>query len=281
MARFSCVSGAERAKSQEENRHADCSNENSDDKRRYDYSREFLFHGQTVTMKGNLRNGTVGAARYRLLARFRAAIFDFDETIIDLEEQHTIASIELCREMGSDYFQMSESFRHGSGKRVIDDVRDLRQHFGWQEPVDQLLVLRQKHFDQACIDSDLKLLRGAERLIRDLHAQGKMLAVTSSAVRASIEAILERFDLLRLFTLIVDGSEVTQPKPDPEPYVLTAQKLGLPATGCVVFEDSTVGVQSAKAAGLFCVGVRNPNAKMKQDLSPADIVVESFESLKP
>jgi beta-phosphoglucomutase len=231
-------------------------------------------------MKGNLRNGTVEAGRYRLLARFRAAIFDFDETIIDLEEQHTIASIELCRAMGNDYFEMSEGFRHGSGKRVIDDVRDLRQHFGWQQPVDELLALRQKHFDRACIDSDLNLLPGAESLIRDLHARGKTLAVTSSAVRASIEAILERFDLRRLFKLIVDGSEVSQPKPHPEPYLLTAKKLGLPPAACVVFEDSSVGVQSAKAAGMFCVGVRNLNAKTKQDLTLADLVVDSLESFR-
>jgi beta-phosphoglucomutase len=231
-------------------------------------------------MKPSFRNGSVEAGRYRLLARFRAAIFDFDETIIDLEEQHTIASIELCQGMGNDYFEMGEDFRHGSGKRVIDDVRDLRQHFGWQQPVEQLLALRQKHFDQACRDSSLQLLPGVEGFIRDLHARGKTLAVTSSAVRASIEPILQRFDLLHLFTLVVDGSEVTQPKPHPEPYLLTAKKLGLRPAECVVFEDSTVGVQSAKAAGMFCVGVRNPNAKTKQDLSPADLVVESFESLR-
>ena len=211
---------------------------------------------------------------------FIAAIFDFDETIIDLEEQHTTASVKLSEAMGSDYFQMSEEFRHGSGKRVIDDVRDLRRHFGWTKDVDELLVLRQKYFDESCRTTDLRLLPGVEKFIRELHAAGKTLAVTSSAVRSSIEAVLDRFDLLRPFTLIVDGSEVTQPKPHPEPYLLTASKLGLSPKMCVVFEDSTVGVQAAKAAGMYCVAVRNPNAKTHQDLTPADLVVDSFESLR-
>ena len=271
MAFLSRVSGAERTKRQNQNGHADCCDDDSDDESWNDEAGELRIHRATLTMNSPHRN---------LPADFRAAIFDFDETIIDLEEQHTTASVRLCEAMGSDYFEMPEAFRHGSGKRVIDDVRDLRKHFGWTKPVHELLALRQKHFDESCRTSDLQLLPGVEAFIRQLHDRRKTLAVTSSAVRSSIEAILERFDLLSLFTLIVDGSEVAQPKPHPEPYLLTARKLGLPPQACVVFEDSTVGVQAAKAAGMYCVGVRNPHAKMPQDLGPADLVVDSFESFR-
>ena len=262
---------AECPESQHENRHADSSDDESYAQRRNDEPREFRIHASTLAMNSPHRN---------LPSDFRAAIFDFDETIIDLEEQHTVASIKLCQAMGSDYFEMSEEFRHGSGKRVIDDVRDLRNHFGWAKPVDELLKLRQLHFDESCRSSELELLPGVEEFIRELQQRGTTLAVTSSAVRSSIEAILDRFDLLRLFAVIVDGSEVTQPKPHPEPYLLTARKLSLPPATCVVFEDSTVGVQAAKAAGMFCVGVRNPKAKTRQDLTPADLVVDSFEKLR-
>ena len=106
-----------------------------------------------------------------------------------------------------------------------------------------------------------------------------MAAVTSSSVASSIDAILRRTGIRDLFAIIVDGGEVTHPKPHPEAYLLTASKLGVEPRRCVVFEDSTVGVRAAKNAGMYCVAVRNPNAKSVQDLGPADVVVDSFEAL--
>lgn len=115
-----------------------------------------------------------------------AAIFDFDETMIDLEPQHTSASVELCRSFGDDYATLPESWRHGSGRRVIDDVQDLRVHFGWQKPVDEIFALRQSFFDRACAEAPLELMAGVEESVRALHAAGIVLAITSSAVRGSI-----------------------------------------------------------------------------------------------
>ncbi|MBK5259022.1 MAG: HAD family phosphatase [Thermoanaerobaculia bacterium] len=212
-------------------------------------------------------------------ARLDAAIFDFDETIIDLEAQHTAAAAMLCRDYGSDYLEMPEEFRHGSGRRVIDDIRDLREYFGWSATLDQLAAVRLDHFDEACRSGPLALMPGVERAIRTLKDAGVPLAITSSAVRSSIEAILERFDLRKDLALIVDGSEVAQPKPHPEPYLVTASKLRAEPANCLVFEDSSVGVVSAKDAGMCCVAVRNPRALSLQDLSAADLVVESFDAI--
>lgn len=208
-----------------------------------------------------------------------AAIFDFDETIIDLEPQHSYASEALCREMGSDYAAMPEEFRFGSGRRVIDDVRDLREFFGWREDIDTLITIRQRYFDAACASADVTLMPGVAQTVGALRARGVTLAITSSAVRNAIEMILRRFDLLSAFALIVDGSEVSRGKPDPEAYILTAMKLGVPPAACIVFEDSTVGVAAAKAAGMYCIAVRNPRALMPQNLESADLVVHSFEDL--
>jgi beta-phosphoglucomutase len=210
---------------------------------------------------------------------FRAAIFDFDETMIDLERQHTRASIDLCEALGSDYMTMPEVFRKGSGRRVIDDVREQRAFFGWKQPVDELFELRQRFFDAALEAADLELMPGVEKTVRELHAAGLTLAITSSAVGSSIERVLGRFHLRDFFTVIVDGSEVTRGKPDPEAYLVTARKLGVNPEECVVFEDSTVGVAAAKAAGMYCIAVRNPRAQMRQDLDAADEVVDSFEKL--
>jgi beta-phosphoglucomutase len=238
--------------------------------------------------------------------RVAAAIFDFDETMIDLEPQHTFAFEALCREMNADYLQMPESWRCSSGRRVIDDVRDLRRFFGWSKPVDELFAIRQQHFDDACRTAPLELLPGVEQTVRALQALGACaeerlpqaetsartsatnaaggaglaLAITSSAVGGSIDSILRRLGMRDAFALIVDGSRVTHGKPDPEAYLLTASLLGVAPRACIVFEDSHVGVAAAKAAGMYCIAVRNPHAQLPQDLGSADVVLDSFEQFE-
>jgi len=208
-----------------------------------------------------------------------AAIFDFDETIIDLEPQHAAAHEALCRAMGSDFVRMPESFRTVSGRRIIDEIRDMRAFFGWREGEEELMALRQRVFDDVCCTSPLELMPGVATAIRDLHDLGIPLAIASSAVGSSIDILLRRFELRDCFDLIVDGSEVVDGKPDPAAYLLTAKKLDVDSRNCVVFEDSQVGVLAAKGAGAYCVAIRNPRAQNEQDLSAADVVLGSFEEL--
>lgn len=202
-----------------------------------------------------------------------AVIFDFDETIVDLEPQHTAAYEALCRELGSDYTSMPESFRLGSGRRIIDDIREMRAHFGWTQSEEELFAIRQKFFDDICARAAIEPMPGVRETIETLAARGFTLAITSSSVRASIEALLVRLGLRDPFALIVDGSEVVHGKPDPEAYLLTARKLGVNPEECVVYEDSHVGVVAAKRAGMYCIAVRNPRAQTAQDLSAADVVL--------
>ncbi len=206
----------------------------------------------------------------------KAALFDFDQTMIDLEPQHTAASAELCREMGSDYEQLPEWIRFESGRRILDEIGEMRAIFGWTAPADELLAKRQRYFRAACERSPLVLLPCVEKVVRALQQQGLILAVTSSAVGPEIDAILRRFGLRDAFATIVDGSMVTHAKPHPEAYLVTAEALGVAPGECIVFEDSRVGVLAAKAAGMFCVAVRAAHARLPQDVSAADRIVGSF-----
>lgn len=214
------------------------------------------------------------------VSRFSAAIFDFDETMIDLEAQHTSASKLLCRALGAEYERMPEEYRKGSGRRIIDDIDEMRAFFGWSQPAGELFAMRQRYFDEALRKDALTLMPGVTRTIDALGQAGLRLAITSSAVRSSIESVLRRFDLAGRFERIVDGSEVHRGKPDPEAYLVTASRLGLPPERCLVFEDSTVGVQAAKAAGMYCVAIRNPRAQIRQELDAADVVLDSFVSFR-
>ncbi len=213
------------------------------------------------------------------MRQISAAIFDFDETIINLEPQHSAAHDALCRAMGNEYSQMPASYREVSGRRIIDDIRGMRAFFHWKTSEEELMAMRRPMFDDICRTAELHLMPGAERTIRTLNEMKIPLAIATSAVGPSVDILLRRFGLRDCFRLIVDGSEVVIGKPDPQACLLTAEKLGVEARECVVFEDSHVGVVAAKRAGAYCVAVRNPDAKVRQDLSEADVVLESFEQL--
>jgi beta-phosphoglucomutase-like phosphatase (HAD superfamily) len=219
-----------------------------------------------------------------------AVLFDFDETMIDLEPQHDAAHRALCRAMGSDYDALPESFRFSSGRRLIDDIREMRAHFGWNVPEEALWAIRHGAFLEQCRASRLELMPGVARVVRELHERGVRLAITTSAAADAIDEILRRFPIdadpghssrtLRdCFERIVDGSEVARGKPDPEAYLLTARRLGVDPRDCIVFEDSEAGVLAAKNAGMYCIAIPNPRARTRQDLRAADQVAGSFEEI--
>lgn len=209
----------------------------------------------------------------------RAAIFDFDETMVQLEEQHGSASAALAREQGDEYLRLPESFRHRSGYRVIDDVDEMKSFFGWKAPLDTLHARRQALFLDECARGEIELLPGVERVVRHLTARGLTLGIASSGSGESIRRILERLGLDGCFSAVVAGEDVARGKPDPEPYQTAASRLGIRPDECIVFEDSSVGVRSASAAGCFVVGVRNPNAATRQHLDGADLVVEGMDQV--
>jgi beta-phosphoglucomutase len=77
------------------------------------------------------------------------------------------------------------------------------------------------------------------------------------------------------FDVILGEEDATRGKPDPEGYLLAAERLGVPPGECVVIEDAPVGVDAAKRGGMRCVGVSRD--RPREALAKADLVVESLE----
>jgi HAD superfamily hydrolase (TIGR01509 family) len=198
---------------------------------------------------------------------------------VNLEAQHNAAAEALCRENGSDYLAMPESFRNSSGRRVVDEVDEMRRFFGWQRETAALYARRQELFLESCRSAALLPMPGVLDAIRALHGRGLLLGIASSGIGRSIEEILLRLGVRHLFTAIVAGEQVEHGKPHPETYLTAARLLGVDPGHCLVFEDSSVGVRSARAAGMVCVAVRNAGAQIRQDLSAANLEVGGFEEL--
>ncbi|MHB8575772.1 MAG: HAD family hydrolase, partial [Dehalococcoidia bacterium] len=103
-----------------------------------------------------------------------------------------------------------------------------------------------------------KLLPGAARLVQTLKSNGKKLAVASSSRTAWVEACRGCLGLREQFDAIVTGDMVRHGKPDPEIYLMAAERLGLRPERCLAIEDAPKGVQSAHRAGMTVVAVDTP-----------------------
>ncbi len=103
-------------------------------------------------------------------------------------------------------------------------------------------------------DNQFRLYPGVIELVRSLKGQGIKLALVSGAARHRIEEMTPR-ELLDLFDVVITADDKVQPKPDPEPYTSALEKLDVPANETVVIENAPLGIQSAKAAGCFCIAI--------------------------
>ena len=105
--------------------------------------------------------------------------------------------------------------------------------------------------------------------------QGASIPIVLGSASKNAERILKQLDLYDFFQAIVDGNKVSRSKPDPEVFLKGADLVGITPSECIVFEDAPKGIQAAKSAKMYTVGVGQ-----KHLLEQADDVIYSFEGLE-
>jgi beta-phosphoglucomutase len=113
---------------------------------------------------------------------------------------------------------------------------------------------------------------GVIEFLTDLQANGFKMAIGSASKNAPL--LLEKMQIAHYFDAIVDGNTIEKAKPNPEVFLKGAQQLGIATSACVVFEDALSGVQAAKSAGMYCIGVGS-----KEHLTLADECISSFTEM--
>jgi beta-phosphoglucomutase len=202
----------------------------------------------------------------------RAILWDLDGVLVNSMEFHYQAYREVLAGRGRD-LSREEYLRELIGlrnyvilRRVLGDLSD--------EEVTALAEEKEKAF-RRLIAGNVTALPGAERLARRAREAGLLQAIVSSTPRANIEVMLQSLSLWDLFEVIVGEEDATRGKPDPEGFLIAAQRLGLPPEECVVIEDAPEGIAAGKAAGMRCIGVTT--TRPAERLSEADLVVETLE----
>lgn len=182
------------------------------------------------------------------MAELAALLFDLDDTLVDTSEANFRAYAAALAEVGvsiarADFDAVATGRRWSQFLPLFLPDKD--------EAALAAVAARK----QALYPGHLAASRINTQLVGLARATSLRRALVTSASRAGAEAVLAAHGLGDLFEVIVTGEDVEAPKPAPDPYLLAMNRLGVGAEQCLAFEDSEIGAESARRAGIAVVRV--------------------------
>ncbi|UKS29592.1 HAD family phosphatase [Paenibacillus sp. HWE-109] len=207
----------------------------------------------------------------------KAFIFDMDGVIIDSEPMHFDIDVKTMNFFGVTISpQELEEF---VGMTNPEMWKILKQKFNLSNSVSDIIEYQLSSKIEWIRTTEISPINGIYELILELKKHNIVLGIASSSPIKFINEVLLKFKIRDYFDCIVSGEEVAKGKPEPDVYLEAARLLGVDPSDCMVLEDSRNGIQSAKSAGMTCIGFINKNSG-NQDLSRADIIVNSIKDIK-
>lgn len=184
---------------------------------------------------------------------FQAYLFDCDGTIVDSMPLHYVAWNKVLSEWNCDF--QEELFYAWGGRPVSEIISSLNDQHGLNMPVEE--VARRK---EALYLEILPQLQAVPEVLEHIELSHGQLpfAVVSGSTRDSVTASLTTLNLLDKFETLVCAGDYRNGKPDPEAFLIAADRLGIHPESCLVFEDTDLGIQAATAAGMASVKVPPP-----------------------
>lgn len=189
---------------------------------------------------------------------FKAYLFDCDGTIADSMPLHYRAWKQALGEWDCEFEE--KLFYDLGGMPVAEIISTLNERHGLRMPVET--VARRK---EGLYFELLPQLQAVPEVLQQIQAEHKKIpfAVVSGSTRESVKASLVTLNLFDRFDTIVCAEDYSKSKPDPEAFLLAAARLGVSPEFCLVFEDTEMGIQAAKAAGMASIKVLPPWERAK------------------
>jgi HAD superfamily hydrolase (TIGR01509 family) len=184
---------------------------------------------------------------------FNAYLFDCDGTIVDSMPLHYIAWKRILAEWNCEFGE--ETFYAWGGMPVSEIISALNARDGLSMPATEVAKRKEALYFE--ILPELKAVPEVLEHIEFSHGQIPF-AVVSGSTRDSVTSSLGVLGLLDKFETLVCAGDYERSKPDPEPFLIAAKRLGVSPEDCLVFEDTEMGIQAATAAGMASVKILQP-----------------------
>jgi beta-phosphoglucomutase len=205
------------------------------------------------------------------MSSLRALIFDMDGVLVDSNPVHREAWVRYNLRFGLETTEAMHERMYG--KRNDQIVRDF---FGEALDAEEVhargAAKEQLYREMIAGRIEEILVPGLRDFLKRYRAVPK--AIATNAEPANVNFLLDRAGLRPYFQVVVDGQQVTHPKPHPEVYLAAAERLGAAPADCIVLEDSHSGVEAGRAAGMRVIGIRTTHG----NLPGTEITVDNFLS---
>lgn len=198
-----------------------------------------------------------------------------DGVVIDSEPIHEEAQRIVFRDYDLAVPESEFPSFKGMTERMVFE-RVIQKYGVDHHEVDALVEAKEKTYRALLVD--LQLIPGALDFIREASSQYR-LALTTSSIRLNQEIAFRKFKLEPFFEAIVTAEDIVFPKPHPQPYLTTAERLAIEPNACLVVEDSLHGVRSALDAGCHVAGITTSFRADELAATGAHLVVDSFAEL--
>lgn len=208
-----------------------------------------------------------------------AAIFDLDGVIVSTDEYHYQAWKQICDKEDIPFNrEINEKLRGVSRMESLEII--LSNSTKCYSESEKLLLAQQKNETYRELLNHLSakdILPGVRELILNLKGRGIKIAIGSSSKNTPF--ILEKIGMASSFDAIADGNGIKNSKPDPEVFLLAAQKLGVRPEECIVMEDAEAGIDAAIAGGMVAVGIGAASTYQNTHIGVEDLTKLNIEQL--
>lgn len=189
---------------------------------------------------------------------FGGYIFDCDGTLADSMLVHHRAWLAALRLHGATFDFDWELFTSRAGMSLPNTVEALNQQFGMTMDPEAVTAAQRAEYERF-LPTVRPIVPVVELALR--VARSAPVSVASGGERNIVRRTLELIGLGDTFSVVVTPEEVRHGKPAPDMFLLAAERMGVPPAECVVFEDSPLGLEAARRAGMTGVLVRTPNVR--------------------
>ena len=225
-------------------------------------------------------------------APFQGALFDFGGTLVESDRWYCHAWRALLARRGLRHQDYDPAWHEGM--MGVGYVLPVMERFGIRESAEAFAEEWRQEAD-ALIRSRASLTPGAKRLLKDVRGLGVRTAIVTSFTTATMQYLLDRLKIRGYIGLVITSDWLIENhlrgKPAPDPYVAASHHLGVPAGRCIAFEDTPIGIISARMAGCrSVVGVvnrdygfmdkRSYRKRVLLNASGATLTLPSFEGFR-